>query len=380
MNKQTAPVKPKDKAKPSKPRLDLASSYDSLSAAAVQRSEERFSGGVSRAERASQLVQSHPSAFGGQGLVQEIAAGSADTDAVPVFNPSRFVVGRVYRVPIALIDPNTYGARVYYRAVDVDRISMSFTESTTGEGKQKVAANGWVKPDGRIELDDGGTRLRAARSSGLEYLEVKIEPPPKDPREQFKRSKSLNEDRSSQTALDLAVMFRKLLDDGVYASQDELAADMTDSKGAPLTKSTVSMYLRVERIPDRLRRLMVEHEQTTHFTIAYEISALFTADDYSSKRDHYEAIAEEVIREVQSKNLGKQQVIDLVRSKLQGPKSRTRPESTKVKVGDKQGTIKVFESRGQVDFTIKGLDGKTLKELVDGIQKICAGQLPLGTP
>ena len=32
-------------------------------------------------------------------------------------------------------------------------ISMSFADSSDENSKQKVAANGWVRPDGRIELD-----------------------------------------------------------------------------------------------------------------------------------------------------------------------------------------------------------------------------------
>jgi ParB family chromosome partitioning protein len=366
-------------ARKPKPRLDFEASFDDLSEKASERSEQRFAApsGIARAERASALVQSQPSAFPpAKPAARPEPPEADDGEPVPLFDATSFVTGKVYRVPIALIDPNAYGARVYYRASDVDRISLSMTKPG---GKQEVAAHGWVKPDGRVELFDGGTRLRAGRSSGLDFLDVKIEPPPSGPREQYKRSRALNEERSAQTALDLAVQFRKLLDDGVYASQDELAADQTDSKGNPLSKAHVSMYLRIDRIPERLRKIMIDHEQTTHFTIAYEISALFTADDYEARKDHYDAVGEEVIREVQTKNLGKQQVIELVRSKLEGPKSRTRPDATKVRVGDKQGVIKVFESRGQLDFSIKGLDEATLRRLVEDIQKVCEGQLPLVT-
>jgi ParB family chromosome partitioning protein len=376
MNKKVAATA---KQKPVRPRLDLESSFGNLSENATTRSEVRFATpGVNRAERASQLVRQHPSAFEGSTVTASTQIDNGE--AVPLFNAASYVVGRNYRVPLALLDFNTFGARVYYRASDVDRISMSFADSSDESSKQKVAANGWVRPDGRIELDDGGTRLRAARASGLEYLEVKIVAPPASARDQFKRSKALNDERSSQTALDLAVMFRKLLDEGVYANQDELAADIKDAKGNALTKSAVSMYLRIEKIPDRLRRIMVEHDQTSHFTIAYEISALFTADDLPARREHYEIVAEEVIREVQSKNLGKQQVIELVRSKLHGPKSRTRPENKRVEVAGKPGLIKVFQARGQVDFSVKGLDEESLKVLVDGIEQLCKGQLPLNTP
>ncbi len=146
------------------------------------------------------------------------------------------------------------------------------------------------------------------------------------------------------------------------------------------TEIDVKRYVRIEKIPDRLRRIMVDHDQTSHFTIAYEISALFTAEDLLSRREHDEMVAEEVIREVQSKNLGKQQVVELVRSKLHGPKSRTRPENKRVEVAGKPGLIKVFQARGQVDFSVKGLDEESLKVLVDGIEQLCKGQLPLNTP
>lgn len=378
MNKKTPAGSAAGKPK-TPPKIDYEASFGDLSDTATTRSEERFAGAmVNRAQRASQLVQQQPSAFSARAVLSQGTDDRASAE-VPLFNASNFVVGLDYRVPLTLIDFNSYGARVYYRATDVDRISTSFADTEKVEGKQKVAANGWVKPDGRIELDDGGTRLRAARASGLEYLQVKLTPPPMDPREQFKRSKALNDERSSQTALDLAVMFRKLLDDGVYSSQDELAADIKDAKGNALTKSTVSMYLRIERIPDRLRRIMVDHEQTSAFTIAYEISALFNVEDLEGRRDHYEAVAEDVIREVQSKNLGKQQVIELVRSKLDGPKSRVRPESRKVQVAGKQGMIKMFAGRGQVDFSVKGLDEQSMKILVDGIESLCKGQLPLSS-
>lgn len=63
MNKKAAPS---SKQKSGRPTLDLESSFGDLSANATTRSEERFTAqGVNRAERASQLVRQHPSAFEG---------------------------------------------------------------------------------------------------------------------------------------------------------------------------------------------------------------------------------------------------------------------------------------------------------------------------
>ena len=100
MNKKAAPS---SKQKSGRPTLDLESSFGDLSANATTRSEERFTAqGVNRAERASQLVRQHPSAFEGTSVT---APTQIDTgEAVPLFNAASYVVGRNYRVPLALLD------------------------------------------------------------------------------------------------------------------------------------------------------------------------------------------------------------------------------------------------------------------------------------
>lgn len=352
------------------PKIDFDESYAEISTQAASRAETRFEAPVSRASRAAALVSDSPTAFGASETAPAPIRTRGEAGELPIFDPNNYTIGGVYRVPLGLLDGNTWGARVYYKAALVDRLITSFEKHDSN--KQKVAANGFVKPDGRVELIDGGTRLRTANSTNAGFLDVKIEKPPASAREQFKRSKELNEERSEQTALDLAVQFRKLLDAKEYESQDALAADMG------MTKSQVSMYLRIEAIPDRLRRIMVDDEQTSFLTIAYEISALFTQPDFAQRQDHYEEIGEDVIREVQAKKLGKQQVIALVRSKLEGPRSRERPEAVKVKYNEAEGTIKMFAARGQLDFSIRGLPPEQLDALAKSIKDLCAGQLPLG--
>jgi ParB family chromosome partitioning protein len=334
------------------PAINFSAAYDEIDKTARETTESRF-------ERATRVVSQQPSA---------LSAAASHAKATP----ETYEIGKVYQILVSLIDPNPVGVRHYYKASEVDRIGATMRP----EG-QKVAANGFVKPNGRIELIDGGTRLKSAKSEGLETLEVKIEKPPADLREQYKRSKQLNEERSDHTALDTAVLYKYLLDQGVYASQDDLAADMQDRKGNPMSKAQVSMYMRIEKIPDRLRRQMIEHDQTSGFHVAYEISSIFVRPDYEERREEYERIAEEVIKEIQDKGLGKLQAQALVASKFKGKQTRTRGTATTVKYGDKNGVIKTVEGRGQLDFSIKGLDPERLKLLQDGIERLCAGQLPL---
>lgn len=45
---------------------------------------------------------------------------------------------------------------------------------------QDDAAHGYIK-DGRVKLIDGGTRVRAAKVSGVDHLDVKFEPEPESP-------------------------------------------------------------------------------------------------------------------------------------------------------------------------------------------------------
>lgn len=343
-----------------KAAINFAAAYTDLNAIATQATSDRF-------KRAEQIVAQQPSA-----LTPPPAAGP---DAAVVHVPSReeqttaYVIGKVYPIPIGLIDPNRVGVRHHYNVSDVDTIGNSMSV-----GGQMVAANGFVKPDGRIELIDGGTRWRSAKSRGLSTLDVKIEKAPENAREQFKRSVQIHDERNDHTAIDLAVSYAHLLAQQVYASQDDLAKDMTDKKGSPMSKAQLSMYLRIATIPERLRRQMLEHEQTRGFHVAYEVSALFNQNDFKDRSDEYERMAEEVIKEIQDRGLGKVQAASLIKSKLNGKQSRTRGAVVAVKFGDKQGVIKTFIARGQLDFTIKSLSPEKLQELSEAIQRVCSGQ------
>lgn len=357
-NKPAAPKRPKTS-------IDFGASMSKLQAASNESADNRFA-------IARQVTQDQPTALSSTSSDAGSApVPSAATAQPSVFSPTACRVGCVYAVPLKYIDENQYGARYFYRANEVDDIGKTLQQ--TG---QDVAANGFVK-DNRIKLIDGGTRLRAARSLGLLTLDVKIEAPLENPKDQFKRSALLNDQRSAHTSLDMAYRMSQMLQEGIYGSNDDLAANVPGPTGAPLSKSQVSMYLRIARIPERLLHKMSVNDQTSTFTIAYELSGIFQLPGYADDPDKFDQLAEDVIDEIQVKQLSKEKSKALISSKMRGPQTRVRAETLFIKYADKKGTLKVFPSRGQLDFSIKGLPESALVDLKDRIEKLCSGQLPL---
>lgn len=345
---------------PSRKAVKPAGSIASLMANASKAVDDRFTN--------SALAQ-HPAPRQGTEPVAFTTAPQLDATG---FDVSACRIGQVYPVPLHLIDFNKVGARYFYR-----NDNLSDIEKSIESGGQEVAANGFVSGN-RIHLIDGGSRLKSARASGLATLDVKIDKQPANLREQFKRSVALNDIRSTHTALDLAVNLKRMLEDGIYTSQEEFAADMANSKGGPLGKSRVSELMRISRIPERLLQMMSEHDQTSAHSIAYEVSGIFTHPDYEKNKERFTLIAEDVIELIQTKNLSRAQTTSLLAAKLSG-KERTRQssETSVIRFGGTTGKLKAFPGRGQILLSLAGLTSAEFDDLRDRIQQALAGQLPL---
>jgi ParB family chromosome partitioning protein len=360
------------------PKIDFAAELEAATAEATEEANNRFAiAEAAIAVRPTALAPAAPSAAVravGEGVP---AAGTSPALRVVggAFDVRALVVGQTYDVPLALIDPNKYSPRHFYKSERVDETAISMDQKG-----QKVAANGFVTEAGRVQLIEGGTRLRGARANGAETLKIVIEEPPKDDLDLYLRAVAFHDERTNHTALDTAVLLKKLLEDGVCASQDELAEKVKINGSTP-SKQQVSMYLRISRtIPERLLRLMSDHDATSSFSVAYELSALFAGDDVKQDPDRVEMIAEEIIRKVATDGMSVKDLKAEIGSKLAGPKPRQRSEATNVKFGDAKGVIKLFEARGQLDFSIKGLSAEKLPALKAHIEAICAGKISLDQP
>lgn len=280
-------------------------------------------------------------------------------------------VGQVYELPIGLLDSNPYGARFFYRVENIDKVGTSMNKDT-----QLVPVNGYVNGR-RVVLYDGETRLRSARTTGKPSLLVKIDTPPADALDQHRRSSLFNSLRSNHSHLDIAVRVCQFLSDGLYSNQDEVGKRYLDEQGQPIGSARANMYVRIGSIPMPFLHSMSEKDNTSTLTGAYAISEIFKSELYKADPEKGEALAREIIKEIQEKELGTEQTKALIKVKLEGPQSRTRAESVPVKFAGTKGTLKVFPSRGQLDLSFKGLPEEKLTELRESVEKMLAGQMAL---
>lgn len=276
-------------------------------------------------------------------------------------------VGQVYEVPLSMLQRSEFNARVFYSNEELDEMSKSLKDKG-----QDVPTIGYSK-NGRITLVDGQKRFQAATNASLPNLQVLLVVPPKNESEEYEESRRINITRSSQTALDDAVRWKAMIDKGTYSSQDELAARLE------VSIANVSKTLSITKIPERLLRMMSDHPQTRALSIAYEVSRIFSAAKLKDSPEEAEYLAQEVIDEIKKKDMGRNQVMVLIDSKLEGPKQRMRAESAPVKYGDTKGTLKVFPSRGQLDLSFRGLPEGKVTELRERIEQMLVGHLSMNT-
>lgn len=285
-----------------------------------------------------------------------VPAVAAVVTTVATFDLSACVPGSIVRVPLYLIDTNPLSPRQIYTSEEIDKIAKTLP------GGQDVAAHGYVA-DGRIKLIDGGTRFRAAKITDRSYLDVKIEEPPADMVALFTRARALNEQRSDTTALDYALSLQTLLNAGAVASQRELIEKVEAPGGGRLSEGTVSQYLRMARMPEKVQRVMAGSAETSTAAALYAIATMFDDGMDEVTLEKREELAFEVIEEIKKRKLNKAQIAALVKSKLEGPKSRDRSTVHPLAFGSHKGQIKMFTRKGKIDLTLGGLTESDMPEV-----------------
>ena len=288
--------------------------------------------------------------------------GASVVTTVVAFDLNVCVPGAIVRVPLYMTDINLLGPRQIYTGEEIDKIAKTLPNG------QDVAAHGYVA-EGRIKLIDGGTRFRAAKITDRSYLDVKIEDAPKDKLGLFRRARELNEQRSDTGALDFALSLHTLLKEGAVASQRELIEKVDAPGGGRLSEGTVSQYLRMARMPEKLQRAMVGSEETSTAAALYAIATMFDENMDEAQQEQRQELAFEVIEEVKRRKLNKAQIVALVKSKLDGPKSRDRSTVHPLAFGVHKGQIKMFTRKGRIDLTLAGLTETEMPEMRTALVK-----------
>lgn len=334
-----------------------------------------------RFKKAAQIIEEKPSGLSLAPQKTEAPRGNEVAKKIislENFDLSLCKPGTIAEVPLSLIDLNEFGPRKIYTSQVVDRIA-----NTMHQG-QDDAAHGFVL-NGRVQLIDGGTRYRAAKDCSLSSLTVKFEEPLDNGLKLFLRGQALNDNRNPTTHLDFALSLRKLLDEGQVKSQREIVEKIPASGGGKLSESSVSYYLRISRMPPKILKAMSNCDpdgkggDTTSFVALYAISQLFPEGLTETDLEDRETLALQLIEEIKQKNLNTSQMDALVKSKIEGPKSRQRSIVSPIAAGRYKGQIKTFEKKGQIDLSLKGFTEEqlplikealeaTIKSFAEGVQ------------
>jgi ParB family chromosome partitioning protein len=297
-------------------------------------------------------------ALGQTPIAPKAAISAEEVSSAEIKTAETYNVGSVYSLPLSLLQRSTVNARVFYSPEELDEMSKSLKEKG-----QDIPVIGYMNGL-RITLVDGQKRFQAATNASMSSLNVLIVNAPKSETEEYEESRRINITRSSQTALDDAIRWKALIDKGAYETLDELATRLE------VSKANVSKTLSINKIPERLLRAMSDHVQTRTLSIAYEVSRIFTHENFTGTAEEGENLAQDVIDEIKKKDLSRNQAQALIDSKLNGPKQRMRAEATLVRYGEAKGTLKVFPSRGQLDLSFRGLSEDKVNELKKKIEDI----------
>ena len=332
-----------------KVKVDLPSALAAHTEASNQTASDRFA-------LAAQITKDKPHGLAPEGGEREVLpTRMLSVTATHSFDLSVCVPGAIVRVPLHLIDPNQYSPRHFYKTEEIDKIASSLPDG------QDDAAHGYVE-GGRIKLIDGGTRFRAAKASDTFFLDVKIEEPPIGALDLYNRARKYNDLRSQPTPVDHALSLVLLLKSGGVKSQRDLMDSVMDLSGKPMSEAQVSTYVRIGRMPEQLLRQMNESPETSTTAVLYAVSELFHGINDGQLGERID-LANQVIAEIKQRDLNKKQVVDLVRAKLEGKKHRQRSTAYPLNISGHKGQIKMFEKRGQLDLSLKGLSEERMSAL-----------------
>lgn len=321
-------------------RVGIAEDPQLLAAAAAMAqgkhsSEAEVAPAAARARPGPKLVVSGPAASPAGGLAP--AQGE------------RYAIGSIVEVPVDELVDNPWNARRRRSSgAQLDKRSKSL--KTQG---QLVPAKGYQDEAGRICLVDGHERKYAARNAGIPTLRVEICQPPANSRELYLQSRAANVERQTQSPLDDALAWRELLDEGVFASQVELAASVE------LSEATVSRVLGLLKLPQRVVEVINSREDPEQFETLKMLDAL---------RLFYEAFTEEateeLVLEIARDGLSSR---DVDARRLMRPREKVTRERSEIKTHkyDKgHTTVRQFDVGRRVVLEVENVDSAISLEKV----------------
>jgi ParB family chromosome partitioning protein len=262
---------------------------------------------------------------------------------------------QILSVPIALIHDNPLNARNIYDPEVVKNLAASM--ATRG---QMVPASAIRHPDsdkpGHFILIDGHYRKKGLLAAGRVEMDL-ILLENEGELELYRLSWLLNEERSSQTALDNAIAWKKLMEKHLV----EEGAQIAEILG--ISPATVNKTLALLRLPQAALDKMRDHPNKFGVFIGYELTLA------AKIIPEFELLA--LIDRIVAEDLSSREV-EAIRNKFEKGGDRKKKEvSRQYKIHHENaqiGVIKEWDS-GKIAFEIKLADPKERAGLLDDLKR-----------
>jgi ParB family chromosome partitioning protein len=253
----------------------------------------------------------------------------------------RYDLGSIVEVPIEELVDNPWNAR--RRRSSGSQLDKR-SKSMKAQG-QLVPAKAYQDPAGRICLVDGHERKYSAKNGGIPTLRVEICAAPANVRELYLQSRAANVERQTQSPLDDALAWRDLLEQGVFASQVELATALD------VSEATMSRVLGLLKLPQKVLEVLNSREdpdQLETLKMLHALRLFYEATDQEA--------TEELILEIARDGLSARDVDARRTMRPREKVSRERSEIKTHKYEKGHITVKQFDVGRRVVLEVQNVD------------------------
>lgn len=307
--------------------------------------EKTRSDTIDRFARAEAAISRHPNGLL-QGRPPAEVVGAFSAESADAAESGRQLI----RIPLANLHDNPLNARRIYDPAVVQERAASI--ATHGQKTPGLAAPDPARP-GHYILIDGHYRKRALASAGKLDMECFIESDLGD-LDFYRLSFLMNEQRSDQSALDNAIAWRQLLDEGKVQKEEEIC-ELTG-----MSAGTVNKTLALLKLPESVLGAMRERPSAIGIAAGYELTLYFKLAGEDRTRD--------LVSRILADGLSSREV-EAIRKQAQEGKPRkvkeiSRQYKIRTEAGQLLGTIKEWDS-GRVMLDVQLSDRNAREDLVE---------------
>jgi ParB family chromosome partitioning protein len=249
-------------------------------------------------------------------------------------------------VDINLIDENPFNARKIYNEDSLLQLSASL--ATNGQEYPGTA----TFRDGRYILAAGHRRLRGLKHLQSPTMKLIVLPDLTD-QQLYEISFRENKEREEQTALDNALVWTGLLEQGIYATANDLATAIGQTRG------NISKALSAAKLSAKVMQAVESSASSFGMTLLYELQLYEQATDADRAQDAALAIIDGTLSRAS---------LQAARAAHESGKTRKETEiSRQYKIplneGISSGVIKEWDS-GRVSLDVRFVDPEMRAKMV----------------